>query len=119
MLARIDTQLRHNTPITLIYGVRSWMDISSGEKVRACRPNSYVDVHYVREAGHHLHAQQPETFNRIVNGVCSLVDEGRDLERGCAPGSAADHEEEDGLKPTRIPPSPEEDCSPQWSHYRP
>lgn len=78
MLTRIDTHLNPQVPITMIYGVKSWMDIKTGEKVREIRPNSHVDIVYVKDAGHHVHANQPEAFNSIVNRVCSLVDAGKD-----------------------------------------
>lgn len=78
MLERLD-QLAMTVPITLIYGTRSWMDNSTGEKVYAMRPEAYVDVHYVKGAGHHVHADRPDVFNEIVNQACQLVDEGRDV----------------------------------------
>ena len=55
------------------------MDTARGVKVQACRPNSYVNVHWVKEAGHHVHADRPEVFNEIVSGVCSIIDAGEDL----------------------------------------
>lgn len=85
MLARLD-QLNHNIPITVIGGSRSWMNFTTGkddrtaEQIAAARPSSsYVGVHYVDDAGHHVHAQQSDQFNRIVNGVFKLVDSGEDL----------------------------------------
>ena len=79
MLDRIPTDLDPQIPITLIYGVRSWMDNSSGEAIQELRPDSYVQIHRVRGAGHHVHADQPELFNDIVKGVCHLVDSGEDV----------------------------------------
>ena len=79
MVGRIDPDLDPSVPITFIYGLRSWMDKSIGETVREMRPNSYVGIHYVRGASHHVHADKPEAFNTIVNGVCSLVDTKGDL----------------------------------------
>ncbi len=79
MLERIGSELDSAIPITMLYGVRSWMDNSSGEKVAECRPTSYVKVHYVQRAGHHVHADQPEAFNNLVNGACDIVDSEEDL----------------------------------------
>ena len=47
MLERLD-HLDSNISMTFIYGTRSWMDNSTGEKVYSMRPDSYVDVHYVK-----------------------------------------------------------------------
>ena len=78
LLPRIGTELVSSVPITFIYGTRSWMDSSTGDKVREYRPNSYVDIKYVHRAGHHLHAENPEEFNEIVNKILLVVDENRD-----------------------------------------
>ncbi|VDL57176.1 unnamed protein product [Hymenolepis diminuta] len=43
MLPRI-SQAATDLPITFIYGGRSWIDMSSGLRIRTLRPNSYVDV---------------------------------------------------------------------------
>ena len=75
MLERLD-HLDSNISMTFIYGTRSWMDNSTGEKVYSMRPDSYVDVHYVKGAGHHVYVERPDIFNDIVNRTCCLVDEG-------------------------------------------
>ena len=77
MLERVD-QLSADVPVTFIYGTRSWMDSSSGEKFFSARPDSYVDVHFVSGAGHHVHADTPGVFNEIVNGVCTRIDNAMD-----------------------------------------
>ena len=82
MLERLDA-LNPEIAISIIYGTRSWFDNSTGEKIYAMRPDSYVDVHYVKGAGHHVHADIPSVFNDIVNMACDLADEGRNtLENG-------------------------------------
>ena len=80
MISRIGTELPASVPVTLIYGARSWMDSRTGERVKELRPHSYVRVHYVRRAGHHVHADQPEAFNSVVREVCCLVDRNEDIE---------------------------------------
>ena len=80
MMERIGTDLSRSIPLTLIYGARSWMDSSTGERVKQLRPHSYVCVHYVRRAGHHVHADQPDAFNAVVREVCFLVDRNEDIE---------------------------------------
>jgi len=79
LLERVGTELDSSIPITFIYGTRSWMDNKSGPVVRTKRPNSYVDIHFIRGAGHHVHAEQPEAFNAYVKRVCAVVDAGKDL----------------------------------------
>lgn len=83
MLPRLGQMLNSQLPITLIVGQRSWMRSVSdgkclGEAISGLRPDSYVELHSVPEAGHHVHADQPEVFCEIVNGVCATVDESRD-----------------------------------------
>ena len=85
MLSRLN-QLNLNIPITVIAGSNSWMNFTTfkddrtAEQIAAARPtSSFVDLHYIDEAGHHVHAQQPDEFNRIVNSVFELVDSGEDL----------------------------------------
>lgn len=41
MLERIHL-VRRDLPITLIYGANSWIDTTTGEKVKLLRPGSYV-----------------------------------------------------------------------------
>ena len=78
MLERLDS-LNPDIPLSIIYGTRSWFDNSTGEKVFAMRPESYVDVHFVKGAGHHIHADTPEVFNEIVKYICQLTDENKDI----------------------------------------
>ncbi|CAH8875667.1 unnamed protein product [Trichobilharzia szidati] len=73
MLERI-AQLDASLPVTFIYGSRSWMDMSSGHKTRALRPNSYVDVKVIEGAGHQVYAQTSEEFNAYVNKIGLRVD---------------------------------------------
>jgi pimeloyl-ACP methyl ester carboxylesterase len=81
MIRRIaPPNLSSSVPLTFVYGARSWMDSSTGERVQELRPHSYVQVHYVRRAGHHVHADQPEAFNSVVREVCCLVDRNEDTQ---------------------------------------
>lgn len=58
--------IRKDLPITFIYGEHTWMDRSSGLKTAKLRPNSKVDVHFVRHAGHHVHCDNHDDFNAIL-----------------------------------------------------
>ena len=80
MLNRLDA-LSPSLPVSMLYGTRSWFDNSTGEKVFSMRPNSFVDVHYIKGAGHHIHADLPEIFNGVINGICEMVDNNGDMLR--------------------------------------
>lgn len=71
MIHRIK-DVRHDIPITFIYGSRSWIDSSSGEKIKSLRATSIVEIKTVTGAGHHVYADKPEIFNRYVNETCEL-----------------------------------------------
>ncbi|XP_066288461.1 (Lyso)-N-acylphosphatidylethanolamine lipase-like isoform X2 [Branchiostoma lanceolatum] len=73
MLPRM-TQLREDVPITFIFGGESWMDSRPGKQIKVLRRESYVDVTYIKEAGHHVYADQPDKFNRKVVWVCNNAD---------------------------------------------
>lgn len=78
MLNRAALELSKSVPLSCIYGARSWMDNQSGEKLAELRSDVYTKVHTVQGAGHHVHAERPQEFNRIVNNICSLVDTNSD-----------------------------------------
>ncbi|VUZ46438.1 unnamed protein product [Hymenolepis diminuta] len=84
MLPRI-SQAATDLPITFIYGGRSWIDMSSGLRIRTLRPNSYVDVMVIEGGGHYAYAQYAEDFNSYVNAIAGLVDIGHVF----VPGSEA------------------------------
>jgi pimeloyl-ACP methyl ester carboxylesterase len=72
MIQRIH-ELDANIPITMVYGSRSWMDVSTGNKVKELRPHSYVDVQQIDKAGHHVYSDNSDKFNEIVGDVCNRV----------------------------------------------
>ena len=80
MLNRLDS-LPASMPISMLFGMRSWFDNSTGEKVYLKRPNSFVDLHFIREAGHHIHADLPDVFNGVINDICEMVDSNKDTVR--------------------------------------
>ncbi|XP_034945385.1 (Lyso)-N-acylphosphatidylethanolamine lipase isoform X2 [Chelonus insularis] len=73
MINRID-EMNEEIPITLIYGSRSWVDNSSGEMIKQKRVNSYVNIHIISGAGHHVYADKSEIFNKHVLDACALSD---------------------------------------------
>ena len=83
MLPRLGETLDRRIPISVILGQRSWMKSVTdgrcvGEAISELRPQSYVAVHHVGGAGHHVHADQPQVFCDLVNNICSMADAGND-----------------------------------------
>jgi pimeloyl-ACP methyl ester carboxylesterase len=85
MLPRLRTNLDPSTPITVISGARSWVDAinskrlgkRTGDFIKEARPKeAYVGVELVPDTGHHVHAERPHEFNRIVKEVLANVDSG-------------------------------------------
>ncbi|KAM4604864.1 (Lyso)-N-acylphosphatidylethanolamine lipase [Polymixia lowei] len=73
MLQRVH-QLPPTMPLTMLYGARSWVDSSSGDIVAHIRNHKHTSVLLVNEASHHVYADQPEEFNRVVENICNSVD---------------------------------------------
>ncbi|XP_017132866.1 (Lyso)-N-acylphosphatidylethanolamine lipase isoform X2 [Drosophila elegans] len=71
MIHRIK-DVRSDIPITFIYGSRSWIDSSSGEKIKSQRGSNMVDIKIVTGAGHHVYADKADVFNRYVNETCDM-----------------------------------------------
>lgn len=80
MINRID-QIRDDVDITLVYGSKSWVDHSSGEIIKKSRPRSYVKVHVIDQAGHHVYADRPDKFNFIITETCEKACEDEKSER--------------------------------------
>uniref|UniRef100_A0A8D9BAX2 1-acylglycerol-3-phosphate O-acyltransferase ABHD5 n=2 Tax=Cacopsylla melanoneura TaxID=428564 RepID=A0A8D9BAX2_9HEMI len=79
MLHRVD-QLAPTVPVTVVYGSRSWVDNSSGDKIKEARSKAcYVNVKSVTGAGHHVYADRADVFNKMVNDACNLSDKGEDV----------------------------------------
>lgn len=73
MLGRVHL-LPPSLPVTLLYGARSWVDSSTGKRVEQLRPPGTTRVLIVEDASHHVYADQPEEFNRVVQKICDNVD---------------------------------------------
>lgn len=73
MLERIHL-IRKDVPITMIYGSNTWIDTSTGKKVKMQRPDSYVRDMEIEGASHHVYADQPHIFNAVVEEICNSVD---------------------------------------------
>ncbi|XP_053694199.1 (Lyso)-N-acylphosphatidylethanolamine lipase [Sabethes cyaneus] len=73
MITRIQN-LKPSVPITFVYGSKSWVDNSPGETIKQLREQGYVKVHRIQNAGHHVYADDAETFNKLVNEACATCD---------------------------------------------
>ena len=73
MIQRIGS-LDKSVPITMIHGSESWIDQSIGYETKYLRSSSYVNVKVIPSAGHHVYADQPDEFNRIVEKICRKLD---------------------------------------------
>uniref|UniRef100_A0A665WY14 (Lyso)-N-acylphosphatidylethanolamine lipase n=1 Tax=Echeneis naucrates TaxID=173247 RepID=A0A665WY14_ECHNA len=72
MLQRVH-QLPPSMPLTMLYGQRSWVDSSSGYRVVQIRNQTHTRVLLINDASHHVYADQPEEFNRVVESICNSV----------------------------------------------
>jgi len=62
-------------PLTLMYGEKTWVDHYSVEKIREVRPEGAKVTDYIlKDAGHHIYADQADEFNKIVQNCCAQAD---------------------------------------------
>ncbi|XP_029971091.1 (Lyso)-N-acylphosphatidylethanolamine lipase isoform X2 [Salarias fasciatus] len=61
-------------PVTMVYGAQSWVDSSSGDSMVQIRGQAHTRVVLINGASHHVYADQPEEFNRVVENICKTVD---------------------------------------------
>uniref|UniRef100_A0A3Q1HXK1 (Lyso)-N-acylphosphatidylethanolamine lipase n=1 Tax=Anabas testudineus TaxID=64144 RepID=A0A3Q1HXK1_ANATE len=72
MLHRVHL-LPPSMPLTMLYGEWSWVDNSSGDTVVQIRDQAHTRVKLINKASHHVYADQPEEFNRVVENICNSV----------------------------------------------
>ncbi|KAA0718586.1 Protein ABHD4 [Triplophysa tibetana] len=73
MVQRVNL-LPASMPVTMLYGALSWVDSSTGNEVAQIRGKSPTSVILIEDASHHVYADQPEEFNRVVQNICNTVD---------------------------------------------
>ncbi|XP_029499007.2 (Lyso)-N-acylphosphatidylethanolamine lipase [Oncorhynchus nerka] len=73
MLQRVHL-LPPSMPLTMLYGSRSWVDSASGDKVAQIRVQTATRTVMIEDASHHVYADQPMEFNRVVQNICNDVD---------------------------------------------
>ncbi|XP_028283272.1 (Lyso)-N-acylphosphatidylethanolamine lipase isoform X2 [Parambassis ranga] len=72
MLQRVHL-LPPSMPLTMLYGEQSWVDSSSGDKVVQIRSPAHTRVLLINAASHHVYADQPGEFNKVVENICKSV----------------------------------------------
>eukprot|EP00049_Salpingoeca_infusionum_P000897 m.43328 g.43328 ORF g.43328 m.43328 type:complete len:375 (+) comp10777_c0_seq1:439-1563(+) len=77
MLNRIHT-LPSTLPITFLYGDRSWMSFESGILAQNLLPESDIEVHIMRDSGHHVMWEATDQFNHHACHVAHKVELGGD-----------------------------------------
>lgn len=60
-------------PITFLYGEKSWMDNVYGDIIKKARTNSYTEVLYITDAGHHVYSDNAVEFNQYVNEASKIL----------------------------------------------
>ena len=73
MIDRI-SDVDKNIPITMIHGSESWISIESSYQTKYLRKDSFVDIRIILDAGHHVYADQPDNFNKLVDKICRKED---------------------------------------------
>ncbi|KAI6178548.1 Alpha beta hydrolase fold-1 domain containing protein [Aphelenchoides besseyi] len=70
-------------PVTFVLGSKSWVNTEPIFDIQNSRNSCFVKV--VNGAGHHVYADQPEEFNRVIAEVSEMVDTEYDLKPGSKP----------------------------------
>ncbi|TSP09058.1 Protein ABHD4 [Bagarius yarrelli] len=65
--------LPSSLPVTMVYGALSWVDSSTGNHVAQIRGQSPTRLVVIDDASHHVYADQPEEFNKVVENVCNAA----------------------------------------------
>ncbi|XP_065676573.1 1-acylglycerol-3-phosphate O-acyltransferase ABHD5 isoform X2 [Hydra vulgaris] len=61
-------------PITILYGSNSWIiQFYNFNFVRSILKDSYIKIYEIKDASHHLYADQVDEFNRLVIKACNRV----------------------------------------------
>jgi len=72
LIHRFKDQFPNNKPVTIITGGDSWVNgISDFQSVQDILSDKQLTVYFVEDAGHHVHADQPNIFNKMVDSICT------------------------------------------------
>uniref|UniRef100_A0A182V5V4 AB hydrolase-1 domain-containing protein n=1 Tax=Anopheles merus TaxID=30066 RepID=A0A182V5V4_ANOME len=73
MLNRIG-EMKRTVPVTVLYGSKSWLlHTSPPDTIKQLGENSFVNVRIIEGSGHHIYADDADTFNRMVNEACQAA----------------------------------------------
>ncbi|GAB6022694.1 hypothetical protein CHUAL_006789 [Chamberlinius hualienensis] len=73
--------LKNDVPMSFIFGSESWVDKAPGYEIQNKREDSHVAVYVVKGAGHHVYADEPEAFNKLVDYICQEEDTKSDIDQ--------------------------------------
>ncbi|XP_039251912.2 (Lyso)-N-acylphosphatidylethanolamine lipase-like [Styela clava] len=65
--------LKPGMPVSFVYGARTWMDSKCGNQTQELLPDNDVQVYSIKAAGHHVYADQPDNFHKVVNSICENI----------------------------------------------
>lgn len=76
MIKRIP-ELPNEIPMTVMYGAGTFLDHRTAYEIKYARQNSMVNVYIVGDAGHDIHVDNADEFNRILRKtIGDIADEG-------------------------------------------
>lgn len=70
---RMKENFPREIPVTFIYGSKTWMRTDYGEIIKDSRLNSFTNIEFVENAGHHVYADNAEDFNRFVLDAMKIL----------------------------------------------
>ena len=74
LVNRIKNEMPAGKPFTIITGSDSWVNsISDFQSVQDELSSKTLSVLFVEDAGHHVHADQPDIFNEMILSICGSI----------------------------------------------
>uniref|UniRef100_A0A182J0A8 1-acylglycerol-3-phosphate O-acyltransferase ABHD5 n=1 Tax=Anopheles atroparvus TaxID=41427 RepID=A0A182J0A8_ANOAO len=68
-------ELKTTVPVTVLYGSKSWLlHTNPPDTLKQLGEKSHVRVRIIDGSGHHIYADDADSFNRMVNEACLTVD---------------------------------------------
>ena len=73
MMHRIE-ELNPEVKVFMLFGSRTRIDDSISNDIKAKRPEQF-EICSIKNAGHHVFADRPDAFNKVVKEICQKVEE--------------------------------------------